>query len=38
VLALAVTILLGSFTYYLVEKPVANYAKRIRARKKPVLA
>jgi peptidoglycan/LPS O-acetylase OafA/YrhL len=38
VLALAVTILLGSFTYYLIEKPVANYAKRMRARKKPVLA
>jgi len=38
VLALAVTILLGSLTYYLIEKPGMNYAKRIRAKKKPVLA
>ncbi|OPX08522.1 acyltransferase [Mycobacterium sp. AT1] len=38
VLALAVTILLGALTYYLIEKPGMNYAKRIRAKKKPVLA
>lgn len=34
VLALAVTILLGSITYYLVEKPAMNYAKRVRSKKK----
>ncbi|GAB7067943.1 acyltransferase [Mycobacterium hodleri] len=38
VLALAVTILAGSVTYYLIEKPAMNYAKRIRAKKKPALA
>ena len=36
VLVLAVTILMGSITYYLVEKPTMNYAKRVRARKKAV--
>jgi len=36
VLVLAVTILMGSITYYLVEKPAMNYAKRVRARKKAV--
>lgn len=34
VLVLAGTIVLGSVTYYLVEKPAMNYAKRVRARKK----
>lgn len=34
VLVLGVTILLGALTYYAVEKPVMNYAKRVRARKK----
>jgi peptidoglycan/LPS O-acetylase OafA/YrhL len=34
VLALAVTILLGSITYYLIEKPAMNYAKRVRSKKK----
>lgn len=35
VLVLAVTILAGSITYYLIERPAMNYAKRIRAKKKP---
>lgn len=34
VLALAVTILAGAITYYLIEKPAMNYAKRIRSKKK----
>jgi peptidoglycan/LPS O-acetylase OafA/YrhL len=34
VLVLAVTILAGAITYYLVEKPAMNYAKRVRSRKK----
>ena len=34
VLALAVTILAGAITYYLIEKPAMNYAKRVRAKKK----
>ena len=34
VLVLSVTILFGSITYYLVEKPAMNYAKRVRARSK----
>jgi peptidoglycan/LPS O-acetylase OafA/YrhL len=34
VLVLTVTILAGSVTYYLVEKPAMNYAKRVRAKKK----
>jgi len=38
VLALAVTILAGAITYYLIEKPAMNYAKRIRSAKKPALA
>jgi len=38
VLALAVTILAGAVTYYLIEKPAMNYAKRIRSKKKPALA
>jgi len=38
VLVLAVMIALGSLTYYLIEKPGMNYAKRIRAKKKPVPA
>jgi len=38
VLLLAVMIAAGSLTYYLIEKPGMNYAKRIRAKKKPVLA
>ncbi|BDX30019.1 acyltransferase [Mycobacterium antarcticum] len=35
VLVLAVTLLAGSFTYYLIEKPAMNYAKRVRSKKKP---
>ena len=31
-LVLGVTILMGSITYYLVEKPAMKYAKRVRAR------
>jgi len=38
VLLLAVTILAATVTYYLIEKPAMNYAKRIRAKKKPALA
>jgi peptidoglycan/LPS O-acetylase OafA/YrhL len=34
VLALAVTILAGAVTYYVIEKPAMNYAKRVRAKKK----
>ena len=34
VVALAVTILLGAITYYVIEKPAMNYAKRVRAKKK----
>jgi peptidoglycan/LPS O-acetylase OafA/YrhL len=34
VLVLACTILAGAITYYLVEKPVMNYAKRVRSKKK----
>lgn len=34
VLALAVTILAGAITYYAIEKPAMNYAKRVRAKKK----
>ena len=34
VLVLAVTILMGSITYYLIEKPAMNYAKRVRSKKK----
>jgi len=37
-LLLVVMIAAGSLTYYLIEKPGMNYAKRIRAKKKPVLA
>jgi peptidoglycan/LPS O-acetylase OafA/YrhL len=33
-LVLAVTVLMGSITYYLIEKPAMNYAKRVRARSK----
>jgi peptidoglycan/LPS O-acetylase OafA/YrhL len=33
VLLLAVTILAATVTYYLIEKPAMNYAKRIRAKK-----
>jgi peptidoglycan/LPS O-acetylase OafA/YrhL len=34
VLVLTVTILAGALTYYLIEKPAMNYAKRVRAKKK----
>jgi peptidoglycan/LPS O-acetylase OafA/YrhL len=34
VLVLACTILAGAITYYLVEKPVMNYAKRVRSKKR----
>lgn len=34
VLVLSVTVLMASITYYLVEKPAMNYAKRVRARSK----
>jgi peptidoglycan/LPS O-acetylase OafA/YrhL len=34
VLVLGATILMGSITYYLVEKPAMKYAKRVRGRKK----
>ena len=35
VLTLAVTLVAGSITYYLIEKPAMNYAKRVRSKKKP---
>jgi peptidoglycan/LPS O-acetylase OafA/YrhL len=38
VLVLAVTVLFASITYYLVEKPAMNYAKRLRAPKAVVAA
>jgi peptidoglycan/LPS O-acetylase OafA/YrhL len=34
VLLLAVTILAASVTYYLIEKPAMNYARRLRGGKK----
>jgi peptidoglycan/LPS O-acetylase OafA/YrhL len=38
VFVLAVTIALGSVTYYLIEKPAMNYAKRVRSKKKAAVA
>jgi peptidoglycan/LPS O-acetylase OafA/YrhL len=35
VILLALTILAASVTYYLIEKPAMNYAKRVRAKKPP---
>jgi peptidoglycan/LPS O-acetylase OafA/YrhL len=37
VILLAATILAASVTYYLIEKPAMNYAKRIRAKKTPAV-
>jgi peptidoglycan/LPS O-acetylase OafA/YrhL len=37
VLLLAVTILAATVTYYLVEKPGMNYAKRFRSKNKPLI-
>jgi len=38
VILLAATIVAASVTYYLIEKPAMNYAKRIRAKKTPAVS